>query len=132
MTTKDAQARKMMEEFSKHGKVGLSALRSGMDRKTATKYLDEGRLPSELKKERHWRTREDSFAGDWDEIVLGRGTRETRERSGEVQEGLRMLDLGTGAVKGTRRKPGTNSTSSRWRCLKRNSRRCCGRPRFSG
>ena len=69
MTTTNAQVRKMMEEFNKHGKVGLSAMRSGMDRKTATKYLEEGRLPSDLKKERDWRTREDSFTEDWDEIL---------------------------------------------------------------
>jgi hypothetical protein len=30
--TTDAQVRKMMEEMSKHGKVGLAALRAGMDR----------------------------------------------------------------------------------------------------
>lgn len=57
-----------MEEYSKHGKVGLAAMRSGVDRKTAAKYLAEGKLPSELKTERHWRTREDPFVEHWDEI----------------------------------------------------------------
>ncbi len=34
MRTTDAQLRKLIEEMSKHGEVGLAALRSGMDRKT--------------------------------------------------------------------------------------------------
>ena len=68
MTTTNAQVRKMMEEFSKHGKVGLAAVRSGMDRKTAAKYLAEDRLPSELRVSRDWRTREDPFAEHWEEI----------------------------------------------------------------
>jgi transposase InsO family protein len=57
-----------MEEFNKHGTVGVAAARSGMDRKTAAKYLEESKLPSELVKPRHWRTREDPFAEDWDEL----------------------------------------------------------------
>jgi len=39
-----------------------------MDRKTAAKYLREGKYPSELKKERTWRTRLDPFAQDWPEV----------------------------------------------------------------
>lgn len=69
MQTTDTQVRKLMEEYSKHGKKGLAALRSGMDRKTGEKYLKLGKYPSELKKERTWRTREDPFVEDWTEIV---------------------------------------------------------------
>jgi len=54
-----------MEEKSKHGQVGLAAMRSGMDRKTARKYLRAGKLPSAMTEERAWRTREDPFAEDW-------------------------------------------------------------------
>ena len=54
-----------MTEYRKHGKVGKAALRSGMDRKTARKYLKVGKLPSELKKPRTWRTRPDPFEKDW-------------------------------------------------------------------
>ena len=61
----DAQVRKLMDEHSKHGHVGHSALRSGMHRETASKYLAAGKLPSELKGSRHWRTHEDAFADDW-------------------------------------------------------------------
>ena len=65
MVTRDAQVRKLMEEMSKHGKIGLAAARAGMDRKTARRYVRSGKLPSELAAPRTWRTREDPFAEDW-------------------------------------------------------------------
>jgi hypothetical protein len=58
-----------MEEMSKHGKVGLAAMRSGLDRKTARKYVKTGKLPSELTKPRTWRTRPDPFDEDWPMLV---------------------------------------------------------------
>jgi len=39
-----------------------------MDPKTARKYRVLNRLPSELAKERHWRTREDPFSEVWDQV----------------------------------------------------------------
>jgi transposase len=63
--TTDAQVRKLMEEMSKQGLVGRAALRSGMDRKTARKYVATGKLPSELDRLRWWRTRPDPFEEDW-------------------------------------------------------------------
>lgn len=58
-----------MEETTKNGAVGLAALKAGMDRKTAAKYLKEGKYPSELTTERTWRTREDPFEQDWPGIA---------------------------------------------------------------
>lgn len=58
-----------MSELSKHGRVGLAALRSGMDRKTARKYRDVARFPSELVEPRTYRTRCDPFEKDWPEMV---------------------------------------------------------------
>ena len=66
MTVKDAQVRKLMEEMANHGRIGMAALRSGMDRKTARKYAKTGQLPSSLKEPRSYRTRPDPFAEDWD------------------------------------------------------------------
>jgi len=63
--TTDAQVRKLMNEMSKHGQIGLAAARAGVDRKTARKYRNAGKLPSELEKPRTWRTRPDPFDGDW-------------------------------------------------------------------
>ena len=68
MITTDAQVRKLMEELSRHGEIEKAALRSGMDPKTARKYVREGKLPSELTGPREWRTRPDPFEGDWEEI----------------------------------------------------------------
>lgn len=65
MRTTDAQVRKLMEAIQKHGGIGLAALRAGMDRKTARKYVRSGKLPSELRAPHNWRTREDPFTEDW-------------------------------------------------------------------
>ncbi|MGH8310022.1 MAG: IS21 family transposase, partial [Steroidobacteraceae bacterium] len=64
----DAQVRKLMEEMNKHGKKGMAAMKAGMDRKTANRYIEAAQLPSELESGRDWRTREDPFAEDWHEV----------------------------------------------------------------
>lgn len=46
----------------------LAAAKAGMDVKTARKYLASGKLPSEEKPDRAWRTRADPFAEVWPEI----------------------------------------------------------------
>ena len=58
-----------MEEMTKHGEVGLAAIRAGMDRKTARKYVRAGELPSMLAQPRDWRTRPDAFVDDWPGLV---------------------------------------------------------------
>lgn len=57
-----------MEEMTKHGRVGLAAMRAGVDRKTARKYVQGGKLPSELVEPRSWRTHEDAFLEHWPEL----------------------------------------------------------------
>jgi hypothetical protein len=57
-----------MEEMSKHGGLVRAAMKAGMDRKTARKYVRERKLPSQLVKEREWRTREDPFVEHWPEV----------------------------------------------------------------
>lgn len=57
-----------MKEITKTGKIEVAANRAGMSRNTARKYLNEGKLPSELKKPRSWRTRKDAFEEDWPAI----------------------------------------------------------------
>ena len=63
----DAQVRRL-KRLSKTETKELAAAKSGMDAKTARKYLANSRLPSEVKPERNWRTREDPFERVWDEI----------------------------------------------------------------
>lgn len=48
--------------------IRQSALRAGMHRNTARKYLS-GKWPSERRKPRDWRTRENPFEEDWPGIV---------------------------------------------------------------
>ena len=69
MPVTDAQVRKLMEEMSKHNKIGLASMRAGMDRKTGRKYLREGKLPSQIQHPRRWRTRKDPFEKDWSQIA---------------------------------------------------------------
>jgi hypothetical protein len=66
--TTDAQVRKLMEEMTKHGRVGLAAMRAGVDRKTVRRYVRGGKLPSELVEPRDWRTHEDAFVEHWPEL----------------------------------------------------------------
>ena len=54
-----------MSELEKHGKLEKAAMRAAMDRKTARKYRDLGKLPSEMKAPREYRTRKDPFVEDW-------------------------------------------------------------------
>jgi transposase len=65
----DAQVRRLLEEMSDHGQIGLAALRSGMHRNTARRYVTAGKMPSQLQARRTWRTREDPFAEDWEAVV---------------------------------------------------------------
>ena len=48
--------------------VEAAAAKSGMDSKTARKYLRDRKLPSEMREKHTWRTRLDPFADTWEEI----------------------------------------------------------------
>lgn len=66
----DNQARKLMKYLQEQRSLGVAAAKSGMDEKTARKYRDLGKLPSELKAERirTWRTRENQFEEVWEMV----------------------------------------------------------------
>lgn len=63
----DNQARKLMKYLQEKKTLGVAAVKSGMDEKTARKYRNLDKLPSELKAEkiRTWRTRENPFDEVW-------------------------------------------------------------------
>jgi transposase InsO family protein len=65
----DRQARMLMEESRKCGRVGKAAMKAGVHRNTATKYLNAGKLPSEMQSQRTWRTRPDPFADVWEREI---------------------------------------------------------------
>ena len=66
-TVTDEQVRKMNQVYSKTANLAAAAMIAGMSRKTARKYRDVGKLPSQVEQERErtWRTREDPFETDW-------------------------------------------------------------------
>lgn len=68
MAVTDQQVRKLMSEYQKMGKLEKAALRAGLDRKTARKYLRTGQLPSQGAPGHDWRTRPDPFARHWAEV----------------------------------------------------------------
>jgi len=49
--------------------LATAAAKAGMDEKTARKYRNLGKLPSQRKRQRTWRTRKDAFEGVWPEIL---------------------------------------------------------------
>jgi hypothetical protein len=57
----DKQVRRLFLEMNKQQSKSLAASKSGMDEKAARKCLKEGKLPSQLKKPRNYRTRQDPF-----------------------------------------------------------------------
>jgi hypothetical protein len=65
MLTPDRKVRKLMEEYQKTGNLTRSSLRADMDVKTGRKYVRSGKLPSEMRVARYWRTRPDPFEVDW-------------------------------------------------------------------
>jgi len=64
----DSQVRRLKRLSKTEKTQELAAAKAGMDIKTARKYLEEGKLPSEVKPERSWRTRADPFDEVWEEI----------------------------------------------------------------
>jgi Mu transposase, C-terminal domain len=65
---KDAQVRKLRQFLGEAVPLSRAALRTGMDPKSARKYRQAERLPSEHFIPRTWRTREDPFQDVWPEI----------------------------------------------------------------
>lgn len=64
----DEQVRRLMKYIQKEKLYGIAAAKAGMDEKTARKYRDLGKLPSDIKSEHNWRTREDQFSEVWEEV----------------------------------------------------------------
>lgn len=69
MVCTDAQVRLMMKERGAGKSQEQAAVKANVkSRKTVGKYERVGRLPSELKVPRQWRTRVDPFAADWAQV----------------------------------------------------------------
>jgi len=64
----DRQVRVLMEMLGKGKSLIVAAAKADMDEKTARKYRKLGKLPSEVKLEHTWRTREDPFSEVWEDL----------------------------------------------------------------
>ena len=58
----------MLKQITHKNNKELSAAKSGMSVTTARKYLATNKTPSELKKERFWKTRSNVFESEWAKI----------------------------------------------------------------
>ena len=63
------QYRRLMSEHQETGKVTVSAVKAGMSRPTARKYLKACQPPQELQIKHTWRTREDPLAQIWPQAM---------------------------------------------------------------
>jgi hypothetical protein len=61
----DEQVRRMFRLSKTEQSQEIAAAKAGMDPKTARRYLASGRVPSEMRRERSWRTRQDPFEDIW-------------------------------------------------------------------
>jgi hypothetical protein len=64
----DAQVRKLRQLLGEGHPLYRAALKVGMDTKSARKYRQANRLPSESITPRTWRTREDPFQDVWPQL----------------------------------------------------------------
>jgi len=67
MIITEKQYQRLMNEFKNSGILQDAAMKAGMDRKTARRYVKAGKSPTEMMGKRNWRTRRDPLAGIWDE-----------------------------------------------------------------
>jgi hypothetical protein len=65
----DQQVRKLMKLIQSDMTLAVAAAKAGMDEKTARKYRDLGKLPSQSREERTWLTRSNPFSEVWSEVV---------------------------------------------------------------
>src|SRR5208283_2949227 len=65
----DRQVRRLMVLLQAEQALLVAADKVGMNRETAAKYSQAGKLPSELRREHTWRTRADPFVNVWPWVV---------------------------------------------------------------
>jgi len=65
----DQQVRRLFMINETENSKTTAAAKAGMDPKTARKYIKSGKLPSQIKCNHDWRTRQDPFDKDWSYIA---------------------------------------------------------------
>jgi len=64
----DNQVRRLFRLLNTETTLSLAAAKAGMDVKTARRYKQKRKLPSELKVQHSWRNRPDPFADSWQKV----------------------------------------------------------------
>ena len=64
----DQKVRRLFKLIQSEKNFGIAAMKAGMDEKTARKYNEKSKLPSELRQDHIWQTRRNPFADVWDGI----------------------------------------------------------------
>src|SRR5712691_3766816 len=64
----DAQVKELRKWLNRGGSLRQAAMKSGMDRKSARKYRNLGKLPDEARQPHTWRTRPDPLAAVWPSV----------------------------------------------------------------
>ena len=64
----DSQVKELRRKLLQEASLQAAAMKAGMDRKTARKYRDSGKLPSESHIPHTWRTRIDPLADVWPQL----------------------------------------------------------------
>lgn len=65
----DHQVKCLFRYYGQTGSTVFSALKSGMNRRTASKYNRKDTLPSQINRVRDWRTREDPLEKIWEKAL---------------------------------------------------------------
>jgi transposase len=65
----DHQVKCLFRHYEQSRNIKISAMRSGMNRKTASKYIRKRQLPSNIPQIRDWRTREDPLDLIWEKAL---------------------------------------------------------------
>lgn len=72
----DKQVRRMKQMIETGKKQTIAALKTGMDEKTARKYIRSGKLQSQLKQDHIWRKQKGSIAVSFCSHIFELGDRE--------------------------------------------------------
>ncbi len=85
----DAQVKELRKGLRQGASLAHAAMKAGMDRKTARKYRDQGKLPSETRTPRTWRTRPDPLVEVWpclEELLQREPTLQAKTLLGWLQQ----------------------------------------------
>lgn len=88
------QYRRLLLKYAQWKNMSQSALRTGIDRKTARKYVQAQQRPDQLQKAHTWRTRPDPMASIWPKAVQMLGDAPELEAKGLFEFLLAQADSG--------------------------------------